>query len=268
MFDNQDKVILFIAEKEPFMARVLENKIKEAGFECAYCGWDENELALKWSELELAVVYTDNGGLPPEKIIRLINDKMINDNTRVTLVGDKQNVKTLSDKLQNVLIYKKFISPVDNVEFFMSIFELSVKIGEGDTKKTILIVDDDPGYMWIVRDWLKNLYKVDMVGSGLQAIKWLGKNKTDLILLDYAMPIADGSDFFSMIRSEPTTAKIPIIFLTGKNDKDTVSRIMSLKPNGYLLKSLSPDAIHDSVDQFFEKERVRESLYSSGRKKK
>ncbi|MCR5634796.1 MAG: response regulator [Lachnospiraceae bacterium] len=251
MFDNQDKVILFIAEKETFMARVLENKIKEAGFECAYCGWDENELALKWSELELAVVYTDNGGLPPEKIIRLINDKMINDNTRVTLVGDKQNVKTLSDKLQNVLIYKKFISPVDNVEFFMSIFELSVKTGEGDAKKTILIVDDDPGYMWIVRDWLKNLYKVDMVGSGLQAIKWLGKNKTDLILLDYEMPVTSGPEVLKMLRSDEDTKRIPVFFLTGRSDKESVMNVMAYRPEGYILKTVEKNELLEKLNDFF-----------------
>ena len=36
MFDKQNKVILFIAEKETFMVRVLENKIKEAGFDCDF----------------------------------------------------------------------------------------------------------------------------------------------------------------------------------------------------------------------------------------
>ena len=60
MFDKQNKVILFIAEKETFMVRVLENKIKEAGFDCDFCGWDEKELASKWSELAHAVIYTDN----------------------------------------------------------------------------------------------------------------------------------------------------------------------------------------------------------------
>ena len=96
MFDNQDKVILFIAEKETFMARVLENKIKEAGFECAYCGWDENELALKWSELELAVVYTDNGGLPPEKIITM--DYLMNN-----VVGSIPTQEELTDEANELI---------------------------------------------------------------------------------------------------------------------------------------------------------------------
>ncbi len=251
MFDKQNKVILFIAEKETFMVRVLENKIKEAGFDCDFCGWDEKELASKWSELAHAVIYTDNGGVPPEKIISQINDRMMNDNTRVSLVGDKNNVKALSDKLQNVLIYKKFISPVDNVDFFTSILGLAVKINEGDTKKTILIVDDDPGYMWIVRDWLKNIYKVDMVGSGLQAIKWLGKNKADLILLDYEMPVTSGPEVLKMLRSDEDTKHIPVFFLTGKSDKESVMNVVAYKPEGYILKTVEKKELQDKLSDFF-----------------
>ena len=50
-------------------------------------------------------------------------------------------------------------------------------------KQKVLIVDDDASYLSIVREWLKETYKVYMANSGLQAIKWLAKNKADLILL-------------------------------------------------------------------------------------
>ena len=40
-----------------------------------------------------------------------------------------------------------------------------------------------------------------------------------------------------MLRQEPATAKIPVIFLTGVGTKDAVERVMALKPDGYVLKS-------------------------------
>ena len=61
--------------------------------------------------------------------------------------------------------------------------------------------------------------------------------KVDLILLDYEMPVVDGPQVLQMLRQEPATEKIPVIFLTGIGTKEAVSRVMALKPDGYILKT-------------------------------
>ncbi len=105
----------------------------------------------------------------------------------------------------------------------------------------ILIVDDDPAYAKIVREWIRDKYKVDIVTAGMQAISFLLKlpenDQVDLILLDYEMPVVDGPQVLQMLRQEPGTASIPVIFLTGNGTKEAVTRVMGLKPDGYLLKS-------------------------------
>ena len=131
-----------------------------------------------------------------------------------------------------------------------------------------ITIDDDIIYLRSIHDWLSDKYSVTMLNSAASGVIYLAKNSADLILLDYAMPIANGENFFTMIRSEPTTSKIPVIFLTGKSDRETVSRILSLNPDGYLLKTLTPEAIHKAVDQFFETKRIKESLYASQKNKK
>ena len=75
----------------------------------------------------------------------------------------------------------------------------------------------------------------------MQAIKFLLKRPVDLILLDYEMPIVDGPQVLQMLRQEPATEHIPVIFLTGVGTKEAVQRVMSLKPDGYILKSTSRD---------------------------
>ena len=55
-----------------------------------------------------------------------------------------------------------------------------------------------------------------------------------------------------MIRSEHNAAEIPIIFLTGKSDRESVMTVMQLKPQGYLLKTMSKEEIVEAVNQFFE----------------
>jgi CheY-like chemotaxis protein len=82
-------------------------------------------------------------------------------------------------------------------------------------------------------------------------LKDLTLNTPDLILLDYAMPIVDGSQIMQMLREDPEFHHIPIIFLTGKNDAETVKNVMSLKPDGYLLKSMNPQKLHAAIDDFF-----------------
>ena len=55
------------------------------------------------------------------------------------------------------------------------------------------------------------------------------------------MPVVDGPQVLHMLRQEPVTAKIPVIFLTGIGSKEAVQRVMSLKPDGYILKSTTRD---------------------------
>lgn len=68
------------------------------------------------------------------------------------------------------------------------------------------------------------------------------------------MPIVDGRQFMQMIREDTEFQNIPIIFLTGKNDAQTVMDVMSLKPNGYLLKSMDAQKLHAAIDDFFKKQ--------------
>ena len=58
-----------------------------------------------------------------------------------------------------------------------------------------------------------------------------------------------------MIRSENEFSRIPVIFLTNKGDRESVMQVMSLKPQGYLLKSMPPEEIKKSIDDFFQKQK-------------
>ena len=61
-----------------------------------------------------------------------------------------------------------------------------------------------------------------------------------------------------MIRSETSTEKLPVIFLTSKGDKESVQKVLSLKPDGYLLKSMTSDKIVSAVDTFFETQKAKQ----------
>lgn len=122
-------------------------------------------------------------------------------------------------------------------------------------KKTVLIVDDDITYMRTVYEWLKESYHVGMAANGVQAISYLAKNKADLILLDYEMPIANGPQVLSMLKNDSGTGEIPVMFLTGHSDKESVMSVIDLKPVDYLLKSIDKGTLLEKLDSFFKKSK-------------
>lgn len=77
-------------------------------------------------------------------------------------------------------------------------------------------------------------YRVAAARYGPQALNYLAEHTVDLILLDYEMPLMDGPKILEAFRSKPQIANIPVIFLTGKNDPESVRNVMSLKPASYL----------------------------------
>ena len=106
-----------------------------------------------------------------------------------------------------------------------------------------------------VKGWLEDRYQVILANSGTMAIKYLATNRPDLVLLDYEMPVIDGRQVFEMIRSESEFSDIPVIFLTSKNDKESIMSVVALKPAGYLLKSMEPAKIVQEVDDFFARQK-------------
>lgn len=104
-------------------------------------------------------------------------------------------------------------------------------------RKHILVVDDDPEQLMLIKEQLREFYEVTLVGSGELAFKALKKFKVDLILLDYMMPKMDGPEVLQMLREFPDYKDIPVVFLTGVSEREVVIQtLMNLKPQGYLLK--------------------------------
>ena len=54
-----------------------------------------------------------------------------------------------------------------------------------------------------------------------------------------------------MLRSDDETKIIPVMFLTGKSDKESVMAVVSLKPEGYFLKTIQKDELLEKLGEFF-----------------
>ena len=119
----------------------------------------------------------------------------------------------------------------------------------------ILVVDDSEFMLARIRNLLAEKYDVIESDSSISAIKIIAVNRPDLVLLDYEMPICDGKQALEMIRSDKDIADIPVMFLTGRGDKESVRNVKALKPEGYLLKTMPDDFIVKTVEDFFENKK-------------
>lgn len=113
-----------------------------------------------------------------------------------------------------------------------------------------MLVDDNAMQLRTLNEMLKQKYEVQMATSGMKALTLIGKKKPDIIFLDYEMPMCDGKMTLEMIREVEEAKDIPVVFLTGVNDKEHIEAVLRLKPAGYLLKPASADMIFSTLDKF------------------
>ena len=154
------------------------------------------------------------------------------------------------------LIRQYFERPINIPELVEAVDNYIEKFGINNRKK-ILVVDDSGAMLRNVKGWLEDRYQVILANSGAMAIKYLATNRPDLVLLDYEMPVVDGRQVLEMIRTETEFADVPVIFLTSKDDRESVMQVMALKPEGYLLKTMEPERIIAEVDAFFERQKMQ-----------
>lgn len=155
------------------------------------------------------------------------------------------------------LLEKGVGTPIENdnalaeVEKYLSRWERQVEEEEAHPKPKVLVVDDSSTIRQGMKSLLEEDYEVSLATSGAGAIRAISLHTPDLVLLDYEMPVCDGRQTLEMLRAEEEFRDLPVIFLTGRRDRDSMIQVMPLNPAGYLLKYLKPQEIKQKIDHFF-----------------
>lgn len=116
-----------------------------------------------------------------------------------------------------------------------------------NVKKHILIVDDDKNILKLLKSALEDKYDVTATVSGRMALKFLESKTPDLIFLDYQMPVETGPEVFRRIKKLDSAKDIPVVFLTGIADRERITEVLSLKPQGYLLKPINMERVNETI---------------------
>lgn len=117
-------------------------------------------------------------------------------------------------------------------------------------KKHVLIIDDDPLMLKLIKEYLGETYTVATAVSGKIAHKFLESRETNLILLDYEMPEENGVEVLRKIRENEKLANIPVIFLTGITDREKLLQALVLKPQGYLIKPVDKEKLIGTIEKY------------------
>lgn len=117
-----------------------------------------------------------------------------------------------------------------------------------DDRQTLLVIDDAPSNIEVIKNILVDKYRVKVATSGTAGIKIaLKEPRPDLILLDIVMPDMDGYEVCRQLKENPLTASIPILFVTGTADDEEKFKGLELGAKGFLMKPLQSQVVLDAV---------------------
>jgi len=124
----------------------------------------------------------------------------------------------------------------------------------------ILVIDDSVVVLAVVRNILDGLYNVRVASSAKEAYDLMQEKIPDLILLDVEMPEINGFAFFETIKSTPEWSDIPVIFLTGVDDRKKEEQALELGAVEYILKPIAENILRKRVQFHLELRIYRKNL--------
>ena len=112
-----------------------------------------------------------------------------------------------------------------------------------DERPVVLIVDDTPINLLILKRTLETDYIVRSAACGKDALTSAYASPPDLVLLDIMMPEMDGFEVCRRLKDNPSTTHIPVIFITAKNQLEDEERCFSLGAADFVHKPISPTTV-------------------------
>jgi two-component system, OmpR family, alkaline phosphatase synthesis response regulator PhoP len=118
-----------------------------------------------------------------------------------------------------------------------------------DTQRTIMVVDDNPDIITIVKTILEGKgYSVLSASSGQELLNILKSQQPDLIILDIMMPEMDGLEVLGRLKGVTETASIPVILLTAKVQYEDVLGGYKLGADYYITKPFTSTQLVNGIN--------------------
>ena len=215
---NSKPPVILVADNDPAVKERIEPFLEHAGYEVVIAASAQEALKKAVQMQPLAVLIDTQ--LPPNGGNGLLYDLKRESKTRdiPVVLTSKVNKESLPFDIGQADFLTK---PIDRQQLLQMMVKFDLLADGKRGKKTpssILIVDDDPQNIRLVKAMLKPFNMEVLVADGGKAgVELALKKKPDMIILDLMMPDVDGFEVVSKLRDDPTTAQIPILIYTAKN---------------------------------------------------
>jgi len=120
-------------------------------------------------------------------------------------------------------------------------------------RNTILTVDDSKTVRIIVRKAFKNFdCEILEAANGVEGLAMAAKERPDLILLDVTMPVMDGVEMLTKLKSDPLLKGIPVMMLTAEGGREHVLKIAKIGVRDYIVKPFKEDVLVDKTGRIID----------------
>ena len=113
---------------------------------------------------------------------------------------------------------------------------------------TVLVIDDDPVIVKLLRvNFELEGFNVISAGDGREGVEMVRAERPDVVVSDIMMPTMNGLELVSTLKSDPSTADLPVLLLSAKAQMADVQRGFELGADDYVTKPFDPIELIDEV---------------------
>lgn len=142
------------------------------------------------------------------------------------------------------------VKPVSKEMLQQKIMEVYQKhCEEQEEKPTVLMIDDDMAYLKQLNSMLKDKYNVVMINSAKLALEYLLKHVPDVIILDYQMPLYNGTSMMKLIQKSTVGDSVPVIILSGMLSRQVRQECYLYHPAACLSKPVTKEVLVENIEQ-------------------
>lgn len=245
------KILVVSDNKNGFTFRGLCNEMKKAEFDIIEAGFEDEHMDEYIVNVDLILAVLSNEFDAGSVFFSSFKKKYSDCQTKIAVLGNLDKIEAVKADIYANKIISSFVRPIENSELFAKLKKLLYIIENPNVKKTILVVDDSGPMLRTIMGWLENEFDVVLANSAKRALDAINGKMPDLVLLDYEMPICSGPQLLQMLREDEATRDLPVIFLTAQSDAESVKSVLSLRPQGYILKTTAGTKVVEKIKEYF-----------------
>jgi CheY-like chemotaxis protein len=254
---------ILIIDREPDIRKALETLLRKEGYQVRKASMGEKAIdTLKSDSFDLVIMDINIPSTNGLQVMR--NIKELEKAIEVIVLTGLNSINNAVQALRAEGAFDFLIKPLENYDqLLISVkqalekrrlnIEKNVFVRKMDNHepagKKILIVDDDPKILELLREMLSALqHETEVASSGFEAGAKVMKFKPCLVILDLIMPEINGFKVCRSIKENPDTSHIKVLAFTGYDTKENRDRIMKAGADDYLAKPVALETLLQHVE--------------------